>query len=212
MKRRTCFSAIVLAWLVTAGTYTASVQSQLMPAPDWAVWRAFHDSLEFYRRGSPSQVDSLFAARARLEPPEAEAVMTAGRAYLQELAAIEEVARAQIQHRLGSNGAPALPLASEPAPALASGFRPPERKAVSPDLVRENNAAASRLAALASEGFFARVEQQQEHALAAHRQRVAKAIGFDRLLALDEWIQAEVAPNVKTVRRPTFLDPSTLNN
>lgn len=205
MKRRTCLRATVLAWMAIAATDTVTVQAQLVPAPDWAVWRTFYDSLEFYRRASPSQVESLFAMRARLVPSEAEAVIAAGQAYVQELAAIEDGARAQIQHRLGSSGAPALPPASR--------VRPTERKAAPPDVRRENNAAASRLAALASEGFFARIERQQERALAAHRQRVAEVIGFDRLIALDEWIRSEVAPSVKTVGRPAFLlDPTTLKN
>jgi len=193
MNQRTRFGATSLASLIVATTYALSSQSQVVPAPDWAVWRVFHDSLEFYSRESPSQVDEVFAARAGLTKSEVEVVMAAGRAYLQELAAVEQVARAQIEQRLESSRTSAL--------SMPTAVRPSERSPVSEALRSSTSQMGPDLSALAQEGFFTRVEQQQKQVLAAHRQRITKAIGVDRLRKIDEWIQMEVAPSVKTVRR-----------
>ena len=177
-------------------TSPEAVQSQLppeasgdVPVPDWMAWRAFHDRMEYYQREVPAVVPGLLTAEVGLSATDANIVLTAGYAYLDELELIDAQARSEISNRFmprdlpplispsgGSNRIPDVP-PSELVPAYAPDGR----------LVRD---------VLAEEGFFDRLEQRRNSAFRTHWESLAESIGLYSLLWLERYIEDDVAPNI----------------
>jgi hypothetical protein len=164
---------------------------RVVPAPEWAVWRAFHDSLEFYNRQGPERVQSLLVARAGLTDSEVESFQEAGQLYLATLSRIDTEVRSYVNSRFPTpTDAPALvdlPKPSRPFPVPAGRFAQTDVPSLSPYEV------------LLAEGYVALVERQKEQALIVHRTLLKNWMGPARLAQLEQWIGAEVAPSVKSV-------------
>jgi len=167
------------------------VRPRVVPAPEWGVWRAFHDSLEFYNRQGPERVQALLGARAGLTDSEVESFLETGQLYMATLSRIDTDARIYVNSRFRSpTGAPALvdlPKPSRPFPVPAGRFTETDAPSLSPYEV------------LLAEGYVALVERQKEEALIVHRTLLKNWMGAERLAQLEEWVRSEVAPSVKSV-------------
>ena len=165
------------------------------PPPDWMVWRSFHDSVQFYQRESPAMVHGLLNS-VGLSAAEANVVLTAGFAYLEELELIGAQFRADVSRRfttaehrrvLASIGWPIDQ--PDPIPALTPDGRP----------IKE---------ALAAEGSLARLEEMRNSAFRAHWESLAESIGLYKLIRVELYIEKEVAPNVHVATRAKLVSPA----
>lgn len=165
-------------------------------APDWLVWRAFHGSLEFYGRSGSSVVQELLYERSGLTSAEASVVLAAGQDYLARLKLIDDDARQDISNRFGRRREAAT--GAQPAePEIASRDRIPAR---APDgrPIEE---------VLAADGFIERVQQQRAAAFRQHWESLAATIGLEKLVALERFIEAEVAPKVHVATHGMPVSP-----
>ena len=160
-----------------------------VPVPDWMAWRAFHDRLEHYQREAPAVVPGLLTAEVGLSATDANIVLTAGYAYLDELELIDAQARSEISNRFMPRDLPPL-IPPSGGPNRIPNVPPSELvPAYAPDgrLVRD---------VLAEEGFFDGLEQRRNSAFRAHWESLAESIGLYSLLWLEMYIEDEVAPNI----------------
>jgi hypothetical protein len=171
---------------------------KVAPAPEWSVWRAFYSSLEFYGRRSPHDVEALLAERAALTSAETAAVLEAGLEYLQQLSVIDDAARAEVRSRFQLSDAPPMPLARVQRPAqlrqAPEGLRP-----------KDAQGGLSTYEVLVAEGFVARVQEQKQEILRAHKERLAGTIHPAKLASIEHWINRDIAPSVKVVTQATLL-------
>ena len=186
------------------------------PAPDWMIWRWFYRSLDHYERGSPTAVHGLLLNRVGLEAAEASVARSEGSAYLKELTHIDDQARAEIRSRFSSD----VPLLT--SRFLDRGMTLPHESTFAPgdrplvglrrSLVRFGFARSDLIPArtpdgrpikevLAAEGFIARFEARRNSAFRAHWESLAESIGLFKLVALERFIEQEVAPNVHVATR-----------
>jgi hypothetical protein len=172
-------------------------------APDWLVWRVFHDSLGFYDRQSPDIVEDLLNLRVGFTETERSSFMVAGHAYLRQLAAIDEQARAELAVRYDASVAPP---GFHPSAAKAAELVRPGIQQAAPRLVA-GHAPDGRSIQEESQpgGIVPRVMAQREAAFRLHHDALLRSFGADRLTKLEEWIAAEVAPRVAAV--PTAAGP-----
>ena len=173
-----------------------AVQSQLppeasgdAPVPDWMAWRAFHDRVEHYQREAPAVVPGLLTVEVGLSATDANMVLTAGYAYLDELELIDAQARSEISNRfMPRDSPPWIPPVGGPngiQDAPSSGLVP----AHAPDGRPVKDV-------LAEEGFFDRLEQRRNSVFRAHWESLAESIGLYGVLWLEMYIETEVAPNI----------------
>lgn len=66
MKRQIVVRAALTMLAVASVQPPLHAQSESTPPPKWLVWRAFHDSLEFYEQESPEAVTQLLKDRIAL--------------------------------------------------------------------------------------------------------------------------------------------------
>ena len=174
-------------------------------APDWMVWRAFHSRMEHYQQEAPAVVPGLLGGDIGLSAIDANIVLAAGYAYLDELELIDAQARSEISNRFiprdlppfvspssGPNRIPDVPL-SELVPAYAPDGR----------LVRD---------VLAEEGFFDGLEQRRNTAFRAHWESLAESIGLYGLVWLEMYIEAEVASNIEIFSGEIPVSPNRVPN
>jgi hypothetical protein len=196
------FSAVVLvATRATVAQPQAEVSretalpTEIASAPDWLVWRAFHDSLRFYHRRSPDLVlDFIEQAGLGKGKDEADAFFVAGQDYLQELSRIDDEARAEIRTRYQRNAAPRF---APPDASLMSGSYEgvPPLPAI---LIAANTEDGRKLHdVLLADGFVAEVERRRQAAFRAHIEHLSRTIGATKLASIDERVRADVAPRVK---------------
>ena len=168
--------------------------------PSWLVWRAFHDSVEFYSRRSPIAAAGLFAERAGLTTSEAQSVVTAGRDYLEQLTMIDEKARAEIRARYEFSLRPPQPVGPSQRQPVLTPRAPPNRASLPAHLMPGQLSDGRTLRdAAEADGVIRSVQQQRAAALDAHLERIAQLIGVEKLEQLGQWLQADVAINVSVV-------------
>jgi hypothetical protein len=180
------------------------------PPPEWLVWRAFHDSLEFYARNAPEDVRDLLIQRGTLTGLEAQAVMGAGRDYLEKLSTIDDEARAEIQRRYQSDRPSEVPVRnSDPSkPSRETVPVPLNVMPVPSNLLSGRTASGRDLRdVLAANGFIALVEQQRSAAVQVHLVRLRGIVSSQKMTDLEEWLRKDVAPGVAVVTSATPTSP-----
>lgn len=161
-------------------------------APEWAVWRAFYGSLDYYGQQSALAVQELLLERSGLTATEAGVVQGAGREYLSELALIDQQARTDISARFARRSdSPSEAARPEiPAEVVARGLIP--ARAADGRLVYD---------ILAEEGFIENIEEQRRAAFRKHWNTLARTIGLGKLISLERFIETDVAANVRVATR-----------
>ena len=159
-----------------------------VPAPDWMAWRAFYHRIEHYQQEAPAVVPGLLAVEAGLSATDANIVVAAGYAYLDELELIDAQARSEISNRFWPRDLP--PWTPPSGPIRISDVS-------TSDLVPAH-APDGRLVTdvLAEEGFFDRLAQRRNSVFQTHWESLAESIGLYSLLWLERYIEDEVAPNI----------------
>ena len=172
-------------------------------APDWLVWRVFHDSLDFYDQQSPAVVLDLLKERLDLSEAERSEFMTIGYSYLRQLDRIDEEARAEIVARYKTDTTPAIlpPSVARPEEVLRAGAGQIARTFV----VGQTPDGHSIRDLLVTDGLVARIEARRQATLRLHLDTVRRAFGSDRLSKIETWVLSEVAPNVVFI--PTGAGP-----
>lgn len=156
------------------------------PQPS-TVWQSMYRSFEeVERRGSPADTESMLEQGAGLTPAEAAQVRAAGEEYVRQLERIDADARRQIAERF-----------APPHMAARSGADPAPPLAI--DLSRLP-AGKTLQQVLAEEGFISRIESQKEALLAAHLADLRRAIGADKVAALERLVQQRIDPGVVSTR------------
>ena len=175
-------------------------------APEWMVWRAFYESLRFYRQQSPRLVDEVLIEGAGLTPAETAAVTSAGQHYLDGLTRIDDDARREIAARFQSPGLSFSPSDLLPTPAQQQGAAnaaAPQRANAPPLTPGRTLDGRSIAETLTAEGFVANVEERQRLEFRTHWETLARTIGLAKLVALERIINTEVAPNVHVATQAT---------
>lgn len=184
----------------TAQPQMALEASDDVPVPDWMAWRAFHSRMEHYQQEAPAVVPGLLGGEIGLSATDANIVLAAGYAYLDELELIDAQARSEISNRFMPHDLP--PFASPSSGPNRIPDVPPSElvPAYAPDgrLVRD---------VLAEEGFFDRLEQRRNSAFRAHWESLAESIGLYSLLWLEIYIANDVAPNIGIFSGETPVSP-----
>ncbi len=173
----------------TAQSQMALEASDDVPVPDWMAWRAFHSRMEHYQQEAPAVVPGLLGGEIGLSATDANIVLAAGYAYLDELELIDAQARSEISNRFIPHDLPPL-ISPSSGPNRIPDVPPSELvPAYAPDgrLVRD---------VLAEEGFFDRLEQRRNSAFRAHWEALAESVGLYGLLWLEGYIEDEVASNI----------------
>lgn len=165
------------------------------PVPDWLVWRAFHESMQFYSKQSPDAVKRVLTQKAGLTPEQADAVLQAGPGYLQEMDRVDAAAQIEVQQRYRSAARHAPSAAAIPRPAFRNGAVPPARLPV--------EGSGNLRQAIEQDGVVARVNRQKADTLAAHRSALSAILGADGLAELESWLKTSVAPGVKIFDKAT---------
>jgi hypothetical protein len=177
------------------------------PAPPWLAWRAFHGSLQFYGRQSPERIVELLDQRARLSKAEVDAVLEAGQIYLDRIQVIDDSTRAQLRARFRPTAlSPGIPT-SGARPSRFPNTPPPLFPVGIPARLPDGRKLSD---VLESEGFIQRLDAQREQALRAHLQTLERALGSEKVNAVQALIASDVAPKVHVVTRasPPATAPS----
>lgn len=181
VRRRADPSTSAVPFSIASSIPTPAVPQPALDGPpsEWAIWRRFHANLEVFGRSSPSYAQDTLVGRAGLTSDEAATVVAAGREYVEQLAAVDERARAEIAARFS------VPFPFEPPlPLGADGVaRPP---VLVPSQLPDGR---SVQAVLAEEGFSARIDAEKQTVLTAHRERLAELLGTAKLAALEAVVQ-----------------------
>ena len=160
-----------------------------VPVPDWMAWRAFYHRIEHYQQEAPALVPGLLAVEAGLSATDANIVLAAGYAYLDELELIDAQARSEISNRFWPRDLPRW---------VPPSGGPNRISDVSTSDLVPAHAPDGRLVTdvLAEEGFFDRLEQRRNSVFRTHWESLAESIGLYGLLWLERYIEEEVAPNI----------------
>jgi hypothetical protein len=183
------------------------------PAPEWFVWRAFHDSLAFYARQAPDDVADLLKHRMAFDEAQQARFMTAGHNYVQRIEAIDKQARASMFSRYAQQLIPqGIPLSAAKPESLmradAGGQVRPLLSGTAPDLSSNNGRDGQSVRAwLEANGFIAEVEAQKRVALGEHLDGLGQSFGTEALSKLEAWIAVDVAPNVGMETREFRVPP-----
>lgn len=174
------------------------------PAPAWAVWAAFHRSLQHQARQSAVLPASLLQSRAGIAEGSTLRIMSLGEDYLRTLQRLQDERR-----RLGGLAPVAVPQGD-----LRAHLTPPvERRApTEADLALQAMRTPLRLPRSEAGGGQADVPQQREDpvaafdasarsALAEHQQQLVGLIGARDYAALEHWIASEFGEQVRVPRR-----------
>ena len=174
-------------------------------APDWMVWRAFHGRMEHYQQVAPAAIPGLLGGDIGLSETDANVVLAAGFAYLDELELIDAQARSEIGNRFMPRGLP---------PRIPPNGGPNRTPDVSASELVPAHAPDGRLVrdVLAEEGFFDHLEQRRNSAFRAHWESLAESIGLYGLVTLEMYIEAEVAPNIEIFSGEIPVSPNRLAN
>lgn len=172
--------------------------------PDWLVWQAFHASMRFYSRQSPEAVKRVLTQKAGLTPEQADTVLQAGPAYLQEMDRADKAAQIEVQQRYTSADLPVPAAAVIPRPAFRKGVIPPARPPI--------ELGGNLRQAMEQDGVIARVNRQKADTLAAHRSALSAALGADGLAAFENWLKTAVAPGVKVFDKATPIAAPARNS
>lgn len=165
-----------------------------VPAQDWQVWVAFHENLKFQNQRTPDKLRAVFEKHG-VGKASLDAVMNAGIHYASDLAAIDESARAEILAKYGYKGAHAAAAARINADRGRAGT--PE--APSKPLLLDLKPGQSLDEELKRDGTTARYFAQRRAALNQHRAALRQALGPTAAKNLEDWVDMEVAPNVREV-------------
>lgn len=174
-------------------------QSSAQPASDWAVWRAFHESLKHYGKGSSDQVRELLTLNIGIDAALTDRFLALGDEYLQELDRLQAQARSDIARRYPAED-------GIPQEALRKLQRPAHRRvlnAPAPELIVQAPPGQFMQDRLAADGLDKTFEDRNRNALAGHQQRVMQLLGTSGFAATDRWIREHVAGSVKVFRYAT---------
>jgi hypothetical protein len=163
------------------------------PAKEWQVWAAFYAILNLNSQKAPEKLRAVFEKR-RVGQSNIDAVIDAGRAFADDMTAIDNDVRAQIKARYG---------AKRPFPTTSkinttyvgsSAAQQPEPREIL-DLPPGQNLKDE----LEKDGTAARYDDQATAALQRRKKALRTVIGDAAEYQLEDWVNTEFAQRVREV-------------
>jgi hypothetical protein len=159
-----------------------------VPTPDSVVWKSFYDTL---LRHPVTETQDFLVSRIGLTSEEAAIVVTAAQQYLAQFSSIDAATSAEIKARYQPANLPA----NLPQMAQNAGLTAPPPSALIGGRMADGRTVHE---AIVADGIPARVERQRDSALQAHHLQLRQTIGPQKFTALQDWVNSNVAPTIKS--------------
>jgi hypothetical protein len=184
--RSRCLSKFVLFAFVLVVPEVALAAQATPPGqqtvPNWLAWKAFYESLKFYQKRSPEQVNEVLDQQFGVVGAQAARLLGAGQSFLAELDSIDDYAKMEVARRYKY-----VPSKSGPF----DGVRLLPQKSI--------------LERAIEDGLYAEVELKKATALANHIKALGPAFDAATLQRIDKYVTSSIASHIKRVVDPTSV-------